>query len=52
MLSKLQSGVDAEIKSWQDKVSNKENDMKELQTKLNSMEAAMKEHGFVQEVCT
>ena len=50
MLSKLQTGVDAEIKTWNDKVENKDKELQELQNKLNSMEESMKEHGFVQEV--
>ena len=50
MLSKLQCGVDAEIKTWNDKVDNKDKELQELKNKLNSMEDAMKEHGFVQEV--
>ena len=50
MLSKLQTDVDAEIKTWNDKVENKNKELQELQNKLNSMEDSMKEHGFVQEV--
>ena len=50
MLSKLQSGVDAEIRTWSDKVDGKDKELQELHNKLNSMEDTMKEHGFVQEV--
>jgi len=42
MLSRLQSGVDAEVKKWEDKVDGKDKEMEKLNSRIASMEQEMK----------
>eukprot|EP00111_Clytia_hemisphaerica_P011439 TCONS_00033525-protein len=50
LLGRLQSGIDAEVHCLQDKVESKDKEIDQLNSKVNSMEETMKEHGFEQEV--
>ena len=48
MLSRLQSGVDAEVKKWEDKVNGKDKEMESLNNKISSMEKQINQ----QKVCS